>query len=117
MAFSASAAGVSSSAGSKVGLLPTIGDVEALRRGDAGQRTPICVGAVVIAIAFTPARLSAADLAGHVLVGRLDLLLDDGHAVLLGERLGALQAVLAVLALEVDVADLVALLEHALSIR
>ena len=59
LAFSASAAGVLSSAGSNVGLLPTIGTLRpcdaAMPASDAN-----CVGAVVTAIAFTPAFLNAA---------------------------------------------------------
>ncbi len=53
--------------------------------------------------------LECGDLGGHVVVGGLDLLLDDGESRLLRRVLRAGQGVLAVVALEVDMADLVAL--------
>jgi hypothetical protein len=54
-------------------------------------------------------------LAGHVLIGRGDLLLDDLQVVLAGGELGALERVLAVVALEVQVADRVAGLDPVLA--
>ena len=108
---SVSPTGVSSSCGANTGPLVPIGTFEpdaTSRRRRARRAAP---GAVVTQIALTPSRLNLAAARGHVLVGRLDLLLDDLEAVLLGGVLDADQAALAVVALEVEVADRVALLE------
>ena len=111
--FSAAAAGPLSRPGANTGLLPMIGTSRPWAAATPAAEA-VWPGATVSAIGVDALALKLVICERHVLVGRLDLRLDDGHAVLGGEGLGAGEAVRAVLALEVDVAELVALLDEVL---